>query len=119
MLLCPFLRNESLSLFESDSNAFYLVFATAVSLRFVFNKRLSREGVEYNLYSSSLTSVASITAFFNKFALFFFFKFTKVVFFIKFIKINFSNLFLKWKPLFKRLSYFGFFKNGRSKFFKS
>jgi hypothetical protein len=53
---------------------------------------------------------------FKKLIIYVSYKFNKVITLFIYFKNFLLNLFILWRPLFKRLSYFGNFKNSRSKF---
>ena len=124
LVFCPYFYNMVSDFIETNNNAFfyfYLVFS--ILNVFIFSKFVKLKEYQIDLFTNLLIFLLKhffnflnlIWIRFSKIFLFIFpYKLNKIIYFFK--KVN-SSFYLLWRPLFKRLSYFGNYKNSRSKFF--
>lgn len=128
--LCPYLRDLFTNFCNEEPYHFYYILLSTILLNFVLNKfvKIPLKGLNASFKNFSLKANS-----FYVFLCFIFTKFQKIILFLKnevLFKKFFFNFFKKlfnfikdfiffWKPLFKRFSYFGFYKLTKSKFFKN
>ena len=111
---------------ESNENAFfYFFFGCSFFNVFVFSRFVTLKEYRIDLFIKYLNFFVKNLFFFLNYirikitkVLFFIFshKLVKLLTFLKSINVFFLQKFLIWRPLFKRLSYFGNYKSSRSRF---
>jgi len=128
MALCPWLDNLFNFWYDSETyNIYYIIFFCSV-INYFLNKYLiipSKDMLNFRLFFLHLKSLYFyLNRLYIKFFknLIFFknevFKKSYIYNFIKSNWYNLSNYFIYWRPLFKRFSYFGYYRLTKSKFFK-
>lgn len=129
MALCPWLDNLANDWLNSEPYSFYYMFVFLFLLNFFLNYLISIPSKNTLDLRVFFLKIKSIYFYFSWLLI----RFSKVFLFLKneiflksfvfnFTKLNvsnFCNYFTYWRPLFKRFSYFGFYRLTKSKFFKN
>lgn len=128
MTFCPWLDNLFNNWYDLEIYNFYIMLLILFTLNFFLNMIMfipAKNTLNFKLFFLKLKSfyfyLNSFLVKLNKIYIFFKNEILFKSFFFNFIKLNlikFSNYFTYWRPLFKRFSYFGFYKLSKSKFFK-
>jgi hypothetical protein len=129
MVMCPWLDNLANDWLNSEPYSFYYMFAFLFLLNFFLNYIItipSKNTLDLKVFSLKLKSfyfyINWLVIRFSKVFLFFKNEIILKGFSFNFVKTflsNFCNYFIYWRPLFKRFSYFGFYRLTKSKFFKN
>jgi len=125
LALCPFLWNICMLIFYSDG-LFILGFVVGITMNTFFNPENKTNPIKIDfIYNTIKINFNLILNYFllklnNFFNFFLFFKYSNLLLKFKlFFSYIFKNFFIFWNPLFKKFSYFGFFRNNKQKWLKN
>lgn len=128
MTLCPWLDNLFNNWYDLETYNLYYIIIFSFLFNFLINSIIiipTKNTLEFRFFFLQIKSfyfyINNLFVIFLKKFIFFKNEVFLKSFFFNFFKLNFnnfSNYFTYWRPLFKRFSYFGYYRLTKSKFFK-